>query len=248
MKHKLVIWIAVGLAALVLFVIAEILYIKYSATPVPVPNIPRASESYGTTGSSLQYVVLGDSTGVGQGGDYGRGIARSTARQLGQTHRVTLTNLAVSGARSKDVLDKQIPRAVTIEPDVVMIAISANDITHFTPTKQIVNNVRQILAALQSANPAVKIVLTGSPQMGSVPRFPQPIRYIAGVRTGQVNKALDNLLVDGRVLRAPIAEQTGPIFMKHPELFAPDKFHPDNDGYAIWIPVLVKTFDQLQLP
>ena len=248
MKHKLLIGIGTLVAAVVILLIAEVIYIKYNGVPVAVPNIPRADESYGSAGSAIRFVVLGDSTAVGQGGSYDAGIARGSARHLGQNHRVTLTNLAVSGARSKDVLLKQLPAAVRLKPDVVMIAVGANDITHFTPTKQIVSNVRQTLAALQAANPAVRIVLTGSPQMGAVPRFPQPIRFIAKVRTGQVNKALDSLLQNGQIVRAPIAEQTGPTFIKHPELFAPDKFHPGTNGYGVWLPVLDKTFDALQLP
>jgi len=37
---------------------------------------------------------------------------------------------------------------------------------------------------------------------------------------------------------APIAEKTGPLFRADPSLFAADRFHPNDRGYATWIPVL----------
>ncbi len=140
MKQKLFIIIGVLLAVIVLTAIIEILIILYSGTPVPVPNISRQPETYGS-GPKLTYVVMGDSTSVGQGGDYDKGIARSTARFIARDHQVTLYNVGVSGARSASVLQLQTPEAVKLKPDVVLIAVSANDVTHLTPVKNVVRDV-----------------------------------------------------------------------------------------------------------
>jgi len=37
---------------------------------------------------------------------------------------------------------------------------------------------------------------------------------------------------------APIGEETGPLFRADRTLFHPDMFHPNERGYATWIPVL----------
>jgi lysophospholipase L1-like esterase len=37
---------------------------------------------------------------------------------------------------------------------------------------------------------------------------------------------------------APIAKETGPLFRNDRTLFAPDDFHPNDRGYATWIPLL----------
>ena len=48
---------------------------------------------------------------MGRGGEYENGIAVSTARELAKNRRVTMVNLAVSGARTEDVLDDQLGAA-----------------------------------------------------------------------------------------------------------------------------------------
>ena len=43
---------------------------------------------------------------------------------------------------------------------------------------------------------------------------------------------------------APIAAETGPQFRRDPSLFAADRFHPNDRGYATWIPVLNRALNQ----
>src|SRR5688500_3173881 len=71
----------------------------------------REPVTFGKSGPALTYVVLGDSTAAGVGGNYEVGIALSTARELGATNVVTMINLAVSGARMNDVRTRQLPVA-----------------------------------------------------------------------------------------------------------------------------------------
>ncbi|HEX8182922.1 MAG TPA: SGNH/GDSL hydrolase family protein [Candidatus Saccharimonadales bacterium] len=244
MKHRLLVSLAIFITALVLLAIVQFLLIKYNGTPVPVPNIPRGPETYGN-GPALTYVVLGDSTAVGQGGDYDKAIARGTARHLASNRQVTLHNFAISGARSADVLRSQLPEALKLRPDVVLLDIAANDVTHLTPVNKVVANIQDTVAALQSSNPAVRIVVTGAPQMGSVPRLPQPLRYAAKLRTNDINQALAKTIPAGRVVLAPLAAKTGPIFANNHKLFAADKFHPNTAGYQVWIPVLNDSLDEV---
>src|SRR5688500_20212669 len=66
----------------------------------------------------LTYVILGDSTAAGIGGNYESGIAVATEKALGAQGRVTMTNLAVSGARMRDVRRLQLRDAAALRPDV----------------------------------------------------------------------------------------------------------------------------------
>lgn len=241
------------LAALVLLlgvalaVVAVNLYsIRYGGSPVAVPAIPRGVEQYGQ-GGPLTYVVMGDSTTIAQGGDYDQGYARQSARYLAvQGYAVRFVNVGVSGARAADIPARQIPRlreTAGPRPDVVLIAVGANDITHLTSTGTVARHLSDSIDRLRDLNPDVHVVLTGSPQMGSVPRFAQPVRWFAKVRTGQVNEAVKKLVASKNVTFAPIAEQTGPLFAAHPEYFAADKFHPNNSGYATWTPVVTSALN-----
>lgn len=230
------------LAIIVGFIVFEIVYIKVSGKPVARPDINRQEQTLGT-GAPIRYVILGDSTSISQGGDYDEGYAVDSAHHLAATNTVTWINVGISGARAKDVLENQVPKAAAFRPDVALIAVGANDITHLTQSASVIDSLKASIDQLRQANPAVKIVLTGSPDMGSVPRFAQPVRWYAGVRTNQLNREIAKLAKDTQVVLAPIAAETGPIFRQHPELFAQDKFHPTNDGYALWKPIINRTLD-----
>lgn len=231
---------AIALLLLIGVVVSNALIIKYRGQPVPVPDIPRTAERYGE-GSALQYAVFGDSTTVAQGSAYDKGYVRATARYLADRgYAVVLHNFGVSGARAADIPARQIPRArkQAIRPDIALVAVTANDVTHLTGLHAMETNLARSIELLRSLNPDVQIILTGSPQMGTIPRFPQPARYLAKVRTGQVNGMIRRLAAEKQVLFAPIADKTGPLFAAHPEYYAADLFHPNEGGYATWTPVL----------
>lgn len=224
------------------FFIVQILYIKYSGSPVAVPTIPREPQVIGE-GTPLKYAVLGDSTAVSQGSEYEKGIARLTALHLAKTHQVTLQNFAVSGARIHDVLKSQTDQAVQFNPDIVLISVGANDVTHVTRLHDFKTKLEETIRKLKAPNPAVRIILTGSPQIGSVPRLPQPMRYFARLRSAQINDVVDQISRSQSVGFARIADRTGSVFDEDRTLFAADNFHPNEKGYAAWIPTLTDAID-----
>lgn len=186
----------------------------------------------------VTYLVLGDSTAAGVGGEYEQGIARATTRELERTQQVTMHNVSVSGARIRDVLDDQLPRAAHVRPDLVLLSVGANDVTHLTSVRSMRANLREIVRRLRAVNPDVAIVITGSPDMGSPPRIPRLLRGIASWRTKQVNRMFIEEANALGLTFAPIAAETGPLFRRDRSLFAADRFHPNERGYATWIPVL----------
>jgi lysophospholipase L1-like esterase len=197
-----------------------------------------APRTFGSSGPPLVYAVMGDSTAAGVGGDYERGIAVSTAKELAETHVVTMTNVAVSGARMRDVRRLQLPRIEALRPDLVLLSAGANDVTHLTSIRRMREDLRAIVTALTAVNPDVRIVITGSPDMGSPPRIPRLLCGIASVRTKQVNRMFRAEAARDGLGFAPIAAATGPLFRGDRSLFASDRFHPNDRGYATWLPVL----------
>lgn len=207
-----------------------------NASPPQFQHPSREPRVFGTAGPPLTYLVLGDSTAAGQGGNYENGIAVATARELGKSRRVVMTNLAVSGARTGDVLDRQLRTGE--KPDLVLLSIGANDVTNLTSISSIRKSLRGIVQRLKAANPAVAIVVTGSPDMEAAPRIPRLLRPIAGWRTEQVNEMFQAVARESGLTFAPIAKETGPLFRRDRSLFDSDLFHPNDRGYATWIPVL----------
>ncbi|HEY0372292.1 MAG TPA: SGNH/GDSL hydrolase family protein [Thermoanaerobaculia bacterium] len=201
---------------------------------------PPHSRVFGA-GRPLVYVVLGDSTAAGVGGHYERGIAVSTAQELGRSFRVEMFNLSVSGARIGDLRRQQLPVAMTLRPDIVLISAAANDVTHLTPLRAMREDFIALIDGLRTANPNVRIVMTGSPDMGSPPRIPRLLRGWSARRTTIVNRMLREEAAKRGVFVSRIAEETGPQFRRDRSLFADDDFHPNDRGYATWMPVLNAT-------
>jgi len=198
----------------------------------------REAMTLGTGDRLLTYVILGDSTAAGVGGSYDSGIAMATTAALAGDRRVTMTNFAVSGARMNDVLENQVPAAERLRADLVLISAGANDVTHLTAIRSVRRDLRAIVHRLRAANPGAKIVITGSPDMGAPPRIPKLLRGLASRRTTSMNRMMKEVASTDRLVFAPIAEVTGPLFRRDHTLFADDRFHPNERGYATWIPVL----------
>jgi len=79
----------------------------------------------------LRFVALGDSLTEGVGdpvGDGWRGWAALLADGLAPAGApVEFTNLAVSGAQTRDVLERQTPAGLALRPDLVSVVIGVND-------------------------------------------------------------------------------------------------------------------------
>ncbi|MDQ5972771.1 MAG: hypothetical protein QG553_930 [Patescibacteria group bacterium] len=242
MKMKPLYMVAAVLGCLVLLAISQYLFITFNGTNVPAPNIPRQPLTKGS-GDNLNYLVLGDSSAISQGSDYSQGVAVGTTDHLAQKYKVTMTNLAVSGARTKDVLQSQLPQFEG-SPDIVLLLIGSNDVTHFTSKASIEKSLRAIISEIKYKNCKVKIVVTGSAQMGAVPRLPQPARWLVGARTTSVNKLFKQVSDQEKLTFAALAEKTGDTFRGNLKLFAPDKFHANGEGYAVWTPVFNDSIDE----
>lgn len=205
---------------------------------------PREVTSTGQ-GPTLHYLVLGDSTAVGMGGVYSRGIALRTADRLseaGQT--VLMKNLAVSGAQLSDVSTDQLERLGEFRPDVVLLSVGSNDVTHLTAARSAERDLRLIFDELIRLNCDVRIVVTGAADMTTPPRVPALLRGLAGWRTRVLNEVFERETRRYGFSFAQIARVTGPLFSRDPSLFSEDRFHPNDRGYATWIDVINPALDQ----
>ena len=128
-------WLALATSALIALLAIEALI---ATTTVPddgyrAPSpAPRAFGDRHRPGGRAALRRTRRQHGTGRGAPYERGIAVATARHLATRGPVTLTNLAVSGARFGDVRRDQLPAAVRSRPDVVLVAAGANDVTGLT--------------------------------------------------------------------------------------------------------------------
>lgn len=191
-------------------------------------------------GQPLRTVWLGDSTAAGLGatsidGALPRQVARAVAER--RDRPVQVTSLAVSGARLDDVLDEQLPQLTGLEPDVVLISIGSNDVTHLARGATVRRQYGELLDALPGG---AEVVALGIPDFGSVPRFAQPLRAAAGARAEQLDDVVADVARDRGAAYVDIAGETGPAFRDDPDrYFSADRYHPSDAGYARWAAAVV---------
>ena len=247
MLRRIVLWfaaLAIGGALLIGIEIVLALRREY------LPSEPafKLDDTFGDPGDeAITLVVMGDSTAAGLGaGDPAHAYPQVLARSLAsEGYRVHLKVFGLSGARVKDVLDEQLPKALEADPDYVFIGIGANDVTHVTPLGELRSDMHEVLRTLELSG--TEIVIAGAPDMRA-PAFYEPLRSLAGWRGRQVADAIGEVGRQEDVAVVELAKETGPKFGTDPERFhSGDDFHPSADGYRLWAdaiyPVLKKTVE-----
>ncbi|MFD5450060.1 SGNH/GDSL hydrolase family protein [Streptomyces sp. NPDC003470] len=204
-------------------------------------RVPNAAGLYGGTlstavGAPLRLVMLGDSTAAGQGvhraGQTPGALLASGLAAVAE-RPVELTSVAVPGARSDD-LDRQVTLALAGRyplPDVCVIMVGANDVTHRMPATR---SVRYLSAAVRRLRTAGAEVVVGTcPDLGTIEPVPQPLRWLARRTSRQLAAAQTIGVVEQGGRTVSLGDLLGPEFAENPrELFGPDNYHPSAEGYA----------------
>ena len=203
---------------------------------------PDATGWYGRgrPGPAIKIALLGDSSAAGYGVDRivetpGAFLASGLAAQADR--RVHLCTYAKVGAQSSD-LDDQIDRALPGGPDLAVILIGANDVTHRVRPSQ---SVRYLAGAVRRLRDAGVVVLVGTcPDLGSVKPIPPPLKQVARSMSRRLAAAQAIVVVEEDGIAVSLGSILGPDFAAAPAvLFGPDRYHPSAEGYRAVAEVLV---------
>jgi lysophospholipase L1-like esterase len=210
---------------------------------------PRPEGTFGPEGGRpVRFAVLGDSTASGVGaGTRERAFPWLLADRLGHAgFRVELVNYGVPGARTADVLHTQVAEAVKATPDLILVAIGGNDVTHLTRLASVRRDLRAAVVRLRATRAAV--VVTGVPDMRAH-AFPEPLRSVAGWRGRMASRAIKEMTTEQGVPYVPLQERTGHYFEADPEgNFSSDMFHPGPGGYERWADAIYPALAQVLAP
>ncbi|MER6068743.1 SGNH/GDSL hydrolase family protein [Streptomyces sp. NPDC001817] len=193
-------------------------------------DVPGAGEP------PLRLTMLGDSTAAGQGvhraGQTPGALLASGLAAVAE-RPVELRNVALPGAQSDD-LDRQVASVlsgVAPVPDICVIMIGANDVTHRMPPTR---SVRHLSAAVRRLRTAGAEVVVGTcPDLGTIEPVQQPLRWLARRASRQLAAAQTIGVVEQGGRSVSLGDLLGPEFEANPrELFGPDNYHPSAEGYA----------------
>jgi lysophospholipase L1-like esterase len=204
---------------------------------------PDAEGIYGTgSGVPIELALLGDSSSVGLGATDPRAtpgavIATGLAALSGRPVRLTV--MGVVGAESRH-LDLQIDALLerVPSPDVAVISVGANDVTHrLSPAV----SVRFLDGAVRRLREVGAEVVVGTcPDLGTVEPLAQPLRYVAQRWSRSLAAAQTIVVVEAGGRSVSLGDLLGDEFASRPaEMFAADRFHPSETGYARMAAVLL---------
>ncbi len=194
----------------------------------------------GRPGPALKIALLGDSSAAGYGVSRveetpGALLASGLAERADR--RVYLREFAVVGAQSAD-LDAQIDRTLPIEPDVAVILIGANDVTHTVLPSQSVRQLSEGVRRLHEAG--VAVVVGTCPDLGTIKPIAPPLKQVARSWSRRLAAAQTIAVLEEGARTVSLGSILGPEFAAAPALlFGPDQFHPSVDGYRSLAAVLL---------
>lgn len=211
------------------FYLARIFYYSHYS---PLPKIETRDTTIGK-GPNLKYIAAGDSTAVGIGASSTeQTYAYKLAKQFSQNNRVEYKNIAVSGARTEDVINSQLSRIIEFQPDIVTISIGANDLTHLISSSIILENYKKIISEVQTQTKA-KIYITNIPNFTGAKLLPFWYVSIIENKSKDLNKQL--LALETEQIKIINIHDFG--WDKFPDksiTYSADNFHPNDIGYQNW--------------
>lgn len=175
----------------------------------------RASNVRALAADGPLWVVLGDSMsqGIGASAWDAGWVQRVAARVRVDDRPLRVVNLAVSGARAHDVLERQVPALDALhdrghEPALVTLLAGANDVGRRSRRALLPDTFARLLAAV--------------PDGTVVAPMPQPLRAAR-----EVNALVEGARLTRRMVVTPLGG--GPSSWRG--RLAEDHFHPNDRGY-----------------
>ncbi|MEX0426564.1 SGNH/GDSL hydrolase family protein [Nocardioides sp. DS6] len=196
---------------------------------------PDADKTYKKTygGTPVELLLLGDSIAAGLGaetpkGTLGARLAKGIAKRTERP--VRLRTEAVVGAETSMVAEQVAGLPPTYRPDVAVVIVGGNDVTHRVPASESVADLVEIVSTLRERG--AQVVVGTCPDVGAVRPLPQPLRTLGRRVARQLaERQAEGALAAGAHV-VSLAEVVGPFFITNPdEMFSIDRFHPSAAGY-----------------
>ncbi|MDQ6874845.1 MAG: SGNH/GDSL hydrolase family protein [Actinomycetota bacterium] len=203
-----------------------------TTVPPVADGIYRPAQASGED-APLTLALLGDSSAAGLGVELpeqtpGALLAGGLAELAGRP--VRLVNAALVGAQSSQLLD-QVAAVLLRDPDVAVIMVGANDVTHRVRPVNSVRHLAEAVRALRAAG--VKVVVGTCPDLGTVEPIGQPLRLVARRWSRMLAAAQTIAAVEAGGRSVSLGDLLGPEFTAAPRvMFSADRFHPSASGYA----------------
>jgi lysophospholipase L1-like esterase len=174
-------------------------------------------------------VALGDSVTLGIGDStqadvVGAGWAAHFAHAVGASEFV---NLAANGTRARDLGVTQVPSALMVRPDIVLMTVGGNDVLRgdFCPA-EITTHLADAIARFE--RPGREIIMIGLDRISAFSVLGRHVSTVMGRRIGQANAAIIAAAAGTRVHLIDGAEVFGRL---GDAAWHIDRIHPSPEGH-----------------
>ncbi|MFE9423536.1 SGNH/GDSL hydrolase family protein [Kitasatospora sp. NPDC006697] len=182
---------------------------------------------------TIRFAALGDSVTEGVGAPVDSGWcgwpallapALSTDPELVE-HR----NLAISGALSSDLINRQLPAALALRPHLVAVVAGGNDTLR--ANFDIARTAAALDTALRELSAAGSVLLTAClPDPGRLLRLPGPLARPLARRMNAVNTVVHELSRRHEAIHLHLADLP---WLDHRPLLSADRLHPSPAGHLL---------------
>ncbi|WP_324788558.1 SGNH/GDSL hydrolase family protein [Streptomyces sp. H51] len=177
----------------------------------------------------LRFVALGDSLTEGVGDPVGggwRGWAALLADGLAEDG-VAFTNLAVSGALTREVLQRQTPAGLALRPDVVSVVVGVNDtLRHTFDIRAVAGRLDEVYAAFTGRG---AVLLTAClPDPGAMLGLPGALARPLARRQRAVNRVVHALSDRYGAVHLHACEGA---WLTDRAMWSVDRLHPGERGH-----------------
>jgi len=182
-----------------------------------------------STARPLRVVALGDSTLTGPGLLDARHVwLRAALTELATPFE--FVSMAVGGSRVADV-DRQLDEAIEQRPDLVVVAVGANDALHGTPRRAFRKRFDRVVDRLADQVASVAVANIGD--LGNIARVPYPLTSVLRWRAQVMCSIVESIVDDHETVDLLDVTASNHVFRDR-SVFTADLFHPAEAGHAAW--------------
>ena len=246
--------LVVGVGAALLFAAGFVLALRGDAGRPLGGNPPAAAAPRPARvprDGTLRILVVGDSLARGTGDESGKGFAVNVLEGLRKRGPAELTNLAVNGMESPEVLElvrSPNVRALAADAGLILVSVAGNDLSHSVTRgsapiaaadavagarERYTANLREILTTLREANPSAPICVLGLYDPFEAPRPFEGPGDDARARLGASVILQWNTLIAETSLSFPNVTviPTFDLFQGRSDRLSADHYHPNARAY-----------------
>jgi lysophospholipase L1-like esterase len=181
---------------------------------------------------AVQLAVLGDSLAFGTGaGDTSGGFAFRVYRAIDAARPGSeITNAAIGGSTTADVLRLQVARLRERRFDVVILCVGGNDVVRDVPSAAFARNYGRLVAAVRAAAPSAALIAVGVPDVSISPLFADHAATVRALAQAD-DRAARGAAVAAGARYIDLFALTRRA-RETPGFLSQDRFHPSDEGHA----------------